>query len=337
MRTFTDEEATLGKLPLMIGVTGYAGSGKTLSALRLAAGVQRVHGGDVWCIDTENRAQEYAEQVKFRRVSMAAPYSPDDYLAAVKHIRGKGGRVIVIDSMSDEHDGPGGVLDMHFQYMQANNNKQSMNQPGWAQVKGVRKRWEGYARVLRDHEDVIFVPCWRAKLAYKPKTKDEKVREQVEGGRPEPTDHQWDVSTTSDMPYLCSVRFLLYPGADGFPLLRPTTSDEKMLVKTSLAYDAYVQTIKQLNEDVGQRLAEIASGKAAQEKPMRAPTTAKFHPEFGEASGLVSAAPRDKRQNYLCWLDERMQAAQGDDRERIGKHADAVQRIAEEAGDYTKD
>lgn len=310
MRQFHDEQAAVGKLPLMIGVTGYAGSGKTLSALRIAAGVQRVHGGDVWCIDTENRAQEYAEQVKFRRVPMREPYSPDDYMAAVQHIRSKGGRIIVIDSMSDEHDGPGGVLDMHFKYMQANGNKQSMNQPGWAQVKGVRKRWEGYARVLRDHDDVIFVPAWRAKLAYTPKTKDEKVREQVEGGRPEPTDHQWDVSTTSDMPYLCSVRFLLYPGADGKPLLKPTTMQEKMLVKVSLAYESYVRTISQLDENVGQRLAEIAQGKSAPASSARTYLVRKGENEIDKL--LTDAQAEDlRRKGYSVQLMEPSEPLEG--------------------------
>lgn len=322
MRQFTDEVATVGKMPLMIGVTGYAGSGKTLSSLRIAAGVQRVHGGDVWCIDTENRAQEYAEQVKFRRVSMSAPYSPADYMEAVKYIRGKGGRIIVIDSMSDEHDGPGGVLDMHYQYMQGK--QQSMNQPGWAEVKAIRKRWEGYVRVLRDHEDVIFVPCWRAKLAYKPKTKDEKVRDQTEGNRPQPTDHQWDVSTTSDMPYLCSVRFLLYPGADGKPLLKPTTMDEKILVKTSLAYERFMNTITQLDENVGQRLAEIALGTA---KPAAARGVVTFHPEYGVSAGDVAKADPPTIDAYIGWCLERAKAADATAAGRIHKHISDVSQI----------
>ena len=54
-RSFEDKPATRERVPLMIGLMGPSGGGKTYSALRLATGIQRVAGGDIFMIDTERR------------------------------------------------------------------------------------------------------------------------------------------------------------------------------------------------------------------------------------------------------------------------------------------
>ena len=57
-RIFTDAPATREHVPLLIGLMGPSGVGKTYSALRLATGIQTVTGGDIFVIDTEtNRAK----------------------------------------------------------------------------------------------------------------------------------------------------------------------------------------------------------------------------------------------------------------------------------------
>ena len=65
-RTFTDKEAKRMHVPLLIGLVGSSGSGKTFSALRIATGIQKVTGGDIYYIDTESRrALHYADAFKF--------------------------------------------------------------------------------------------------------------------------------------------------------------------------------------------------------------------------------------------------------------------------------
>src|ERR1700749_2602141 len=110
-RTFEDHEATRQKVPLLVGLMGPSGSGKTFSALRLATGIQQVSGGDIYFIDTEaRRALPSADQFKFRHLEFNAPFGSLDYLAAIEHCVKAGAKVIVIDSMSHEHIGPGGYL-----------------------------------------------------------------------------------------------------------------------------------------------------------------------------------------------------------------------------------
>lgn len=79
VRTFVDKPAVRDKVPLLIGLAGPSGGGKTFSALRLASGMQRVSGGDVYVVDTESkRALHYADKFKFRHLEFTAPFGPLD-------------------------------------------------------------------------------------------------------------------------------------------------------------------------------------------------------------------------------------------------------------------
>src|SRR5690242_13140717 len=104
-RKFEDTEAVRSPTPLLFGLIGPSGAGKTYSALRLATGMQRVFGGEIFVVDTESRrALHYAKDFKFRHVEFAPPFSPLDYLAAIEHCVTKGAKTIIVDSMSHEHD-----------------------------------------------------------------------------------------------------------------------------------------------------------------------------------------------------------------------------------------
>jgi hypothetical protein len=101
--------ATRDKTPLLVGIVGSSSSGKTFSALRLATGFQRVNPGEIFVIDTEaGRALQYADDFKFVHVPFGAPFGPLDYLDVIKYCVENGASNIVIDSMSHEHEGPGG-------------------------------------------------------------------------------------------------------------------------------------------------------------------------------------------------------------------------------------
>jgi ABC-type sulfate/molybdate transport systems ATPase subunit len=74
-RTFTDSPAVRESVPLLVGLMGASGSGKTYSALRIATGMQRVAGGEIFVIDTESkRSLHYADTFKFRHVPFDAPF-----------------------------------------------------------------------------------------------------------------------------------------------------------------------------------------------------------------------------------------------------------------------
>lgn len=317
MSEFTHEVAKPRDLPLAISIAGYAKSGKTKSALRIAKGIQSAKGGDVWLIDTENRAHEYGDQFTFQRVPFKPPFSPQRFQAAIKYAFDSGARIIVIDSMSDEHDGEGGLLDMHEQFLRertgdaepTEGDRGRYGQQGWARVKPARKRMENYIRHLRDFEDVVFVLCYRAQMKYVPKTKDDKLRMQAGELKQDPTDTQWEVATTSDVPFICSVSLLLTPGENGTPIAKPTTEAEKKLILRTDTYGPYLQTVRQLDESVGRKLFELAKGKSA---PTREYTISKGEQSIDRQLTEQQAADYRKR-GYTVELSEaeRAEAALG--------------------------
>src|SRR5690348_18319889 len=109
---FAAVPAVRERVPLLVGLSGASSSGKTKSALRIAEGIREVIGGDIYGIDTEaRRMAHYASEHKFQHVEFNAPFGSVDYLEAIRYCVGKGASVVIVDSMSHEHEGPGGLID----------------------------------------------------------------------------------------------------------------------------------------------------------------------------------------------------------------------------------
>jgi hypothetical protein len=98
---------------IKMGLQGPAGSGKTMSALLLAFGMT----GDwskVAVIDTENNSADlYAHLGNFHVLPLAQPFSPERYIEAIDVCEKANIEVVIIDSISHEWEGTGGVLDIH--------------------------------------------------------------------------------------------------------------------------------------------------------------------------------------------------------------------------------
>lgn len=241
-RTFEVKLAVRERVPLLLGLVGPSGSGKTYSALRLATGIQRVSGGDVFVIDTEaRRALHYADKFRFQHLPFGAPFGPLDYLAAVEHCVAKGAKVIVIDSASHEHEGPGGVLEIHDKAM-GGDLKKSMS--AWIGAKSQRQRFINTMLQL----DCNFVLCFRAK---------EKLRI-VRGKEPEP--RGWQPIAGPEYVYEMIAKFLLLPGCNGVPSFKPEYEDERAMVKIPEQFRAMLSEPRQLSEDIGATLATWAAG-----------------------------------------------------------------------------
>lgn len=250
-RIFEDRPATREATPVMIGLIGPSGTGKTYSALRLATGIQRVSGGDIFFIDTESRrALHYADRFKFRHLSFGAPFGPLDYLAAVEHCVAKGAKTIVVDSMSHEHEGPGGVLEMHDvevkRLMSEGGFKSEFKAsiPAWGRPKKERRRF--ISTLLQIPANFIF--CFRAK---------EKLKI-VKGRDPEP---QGFMPLGGDeFVYELMARAMLLPGANGVPTWHSEDPGTKEIAKLPEQFRAMFAEPSQLSEGHGQVIAEWAAG-----------------------------------------------------------------------------
>jgi len=99
---------------VVIGISGQSGSGKTLTALKIARGMV-AHAGEIGFLDTENkRGSLYADELDapFLIGDLYPPFSPLRYAEAIKEFQAAGVKVLVIDSISHEWEGEGGCIDI---------------------------------------------------------------------------------------------------------------------------------------------------------------------------------------------------------------------------------
>ena len=252
-RTFEDRPATRDKVPLLVGLMGPSGSGKTFSALRLATGIQQVSGGDIYFIDTEaRRGLHYADRFKYRHMEFGAPFGSLDYLAAITHCVKKGAGVVIVDSMSHEHEGPGGVLEQHEQELdrmagQDYGKRNSMNLIAWAKPKAARRQLISGLLQLNCN----FVFCFRAKEKAKPVKKDGKTTIENQG---------WMPIAGEEFVYEQTVNCLLLPSSNGIPTWRTEEPGEKAMMKLPEQFRHMFGSGQTLDETIGAAMAEWATG-----------------------------------------------------------------------------
>jgi len=253
-RKFEDTEAVRSPTPLLFGLIGPSGSGKTYSALRLATGMQRVFGGEIFVVDTESRrALHYAKDFKFRHVEFAPPFSPLDYLAAIEHCVTKGAKTIIVDSMSHEHDGAGGVLEWHTEEVNRiaaawRCSEEKATIPAWNKPKTARRRLINC--LLQMQANFIF--CFRAK---------EKIRI----GKQELIPLGYMPIAGEEFVYELTAKSLLLPGANGVPTWRSENPGERMMIKLPEQFRGIFNGAdgKPLDEDIGEQMARWAAGDIA--------------------------------------------------------------------------
>lgn len=107
------EFATRKQAKIKLALNGPSGSGKTMSALLMAYGLC-MDWRKIAVIDTENySASLYSHLGNYMVLSISAPFAPEKYIEAIKLCEQAGIEVVILDSISHEWEGSGGVLDIH--------------------------------------------------------------------------------------------------------------------------------------------------------------------------------------------------------------------------------
>lgn len=258
-RHFAIRDAVRTAVPVLVGIYGPSGSGKSVSALRLAAGIQKVCGGDIHAIDTEARRMlHYADKWKFKHMEFTPPFGPDDYREAIETCVKAGAKIIIVDTASLEHEGEGGVLETHDAEVQRMGGEKH-NFRAWAKPKAARRKLIN--RILQLDVHVIF--CFRAREKAKP--------ERRSGGGEGLTDLGWMPIAGEEFLYEMTVNVFLPPGANGIPDWNPKLPGERQMVKLPEQFRASLSDGKQMSEAHGEQLARWAAGGAA---PAKAATPA---------------------------------------------------------------
>ena len=99
---------------IKLALQGPSGSGKTMSALLLASGLISSGWPKIAVIDTENHSAElYSHLGGYNVLHLPKPFSPERYIEAIETCENAGMEVIIIDSITHEWDGSGGILEVH--------------------------------------------------------------------------------------------------------------------------------------------------------------------------------------------------------------------------------
>lgn len=312
-RSFKLQPAVRERVPLLVGLAGPSGWGKTYTALELATGMQEVVGGDIIVIDTENRrALHYAENFKFQHLDFGAPFGSLDYLSALRFAADQNPAAIVIDSMSHEHEGPGGLIDMHAKEVErmAGNDyakQQRVQMLAWQKPKAARRALLNGLVSL--NQNVIM--CFRAGEKSKPGKDDSGKSAVIEQG--------FTPIAAPEFVYEMTVCALLRPNeiGKGVPTWQSDKPGEYSAIKMPGQFQGMFKSGQPINRAHGRALAEWARGSA----------TASARPESLDIDAMrvegAHAASLGSQQLRRFWsrLSGKAQAMLTEDKDKFWKPA----------------
>jgi len=106
---FQPRKAQKHSVKLKMAIQGPSGSGKTEGALALAKNF--VPNAKILVVDTENEsASLYADRYDFDTIPLTAPYTSERYRKAMQAAVDGGYDVLIVDSLTQQWDGEGGIL-----------------------------------------------------------------------------------------------------------------------------------------------------------------------------------------------------------------------------------
>ena len=148
---------------LFIVVSGWTGSGKTVTAIHLGYGLANFDPNKLGFLDCENRRGSLnADALKgatvptdepFLIADLHPPFSPDRYIKAIHEFQQAGIEVLIVDSGSHEWEGTGGCQEIA-----------DANKGMWNKAKGEHKRFMN--ALLQT--DMHIIVCVRAREKDKP-------------------------------------------------------------------------------------------------------------------------------------------------------------------------
>lgn len=295
-REFTAEPAVRRAVPILVGLVAPSGGGKTFSALRLAKGIQRVDPGPIALVCTENgRGLHYAERFRnadgspgYLYVPFNPPFGSLDYRDAIRFAVEKlGARTVIVDSMSHEHEGPGGLLDYHeaeLDRMAGDDyrKRDSMKMLAWSKPKADRRA------LLNDLSRVgaNVILCFRAKETAKPVKVNGKTEVVPQGFVPIAGD---------EFVFEMTLNALLLPGSGGVPTWSSENPGERAAIKVPDQFRSLLNADpRPIDEELGERLAKWARAGAAAPAEPETPKEDRPDPSDAIRQGAAETAARAK-------------------------------------------
>jgi hypothetical protein len=253
-RQFEAKPAARSEEPLLLGMIGPPGGGKTLSSLRIAKGIQSVRGGDIVIIDTESgRSRKYSDQIPFKIVEMPDGARSEDYLNAIRAQLQDKPAAIIVDSLSDEHEA---YLEWHDEMVP----KMGGNDwAAWAKPKASRKRLIN--GILHIKTPLLFT--FRAR---------EKTQQQVgRDGKKAVVNIGWQPVAPLEIVHTLDLTCILPPRADGVPVWKSDKIGEDFIIKLPGYLKPFIAEGAAMSEEMGAAFARWAKGGQPSSAPTKEP------------------------------------------------------------------
>lgn len=232
--------AVRAQIPCVVGLAGPSKSGKTNSAHRLAKGMAA--GGRVVMINTEGpKGHLYADNFTYEAYDLTPPFTPERYTEALLAAAKLNPAVVIIDSASHMHDGPGGMIEYHDAELDRLagedwKKRQANNFTAWIKPKKAENAFIEQMLLLPCH----VVLCFRAK---------EKLR--IVRGK-EPENLGWQPIAGDRITFETLFTLTLPPYSKGVPDLA--------ISEMRTPFDRMIRDGQQIDEGLGERVAAFARG-----------------------------------------------------------------------------
>jgi hypothetical protein len=270
-------QTTFKNSPLCIGLEGPPGGGKTASALLIAQGIQAVRGGNIRVLDTEGgRAAKYlGESIRggppfqFEFALMEEPFRADYFIKAITELSAGNPACLIIDSISDEHEGPGGRLSWGKEETRRILERQNKDKSGY----NWEHDWEGQKRVAMS----AWQPSSEARkalaqkilrhpipliLTFRAREKLSMVEVENKNGRKvaEPTKMGFQPIAAAEITHTCDLLALLPVRADGVPTWKGQNAYEDFTIKLPEFFKPVFAVPGPISRYHGEQMARWARG-----------------------------------------------------------------------------
>ena len=245
--SFVFRPATRENTPLIVGLAGPTKSGKTMSALRMAAGMTTDVSRIAMLNAEGKRGEQYADWFertygkKYLNCNIDPPYKPERYTEALLEMKKLNPTVGIIDSASHMHDGPGGLLEYHDAELERLSKgdeakRDRNNWTAWIKPKAAENKFI-YTMLGMDCPIIL---CFRAK---------EKLK--IVAGK-QPIDLGWQPIAGDRITFETIFTLVLPPHSKGVPDLT--------LSEMRAPFDSMVPNDKPIDEALGKVLMDWSRG-----------------------------------------------------------------------------
>lgn len=303
---------TRAGIRLLLSFYGLSETGKTLSALKVAAGIEP-DPTKRGLLDTEGgqRGRAYVDHIDggYLYGALTPPFTPERYIEAISEFENAGVNVLVVDSASHAWFAEGGVLEMV---------EQSTSKNDMAKWKGPKRRLAKMTNRLLS-SDMHIILCSRAKQPMIEETDPQTGKKKYVTGPVVPVQEKslrYDMTIMAQM--LGDGRFTVTAPAGKCPgALRPVFADHGVM-----------------NEEMGRKLAAwamSAGGKSPEQRKLEVAATEAAEAGVESLKAFLAGLSDDQRVSLRPRADNYRSIAKATDAEKA-RQDEERKAAAHEAG-----